>query len=1436
MAYNNYNYSPYFQHETGQGQDGRAQQPYTDPRSGSFQPQSYPATNSSQTYPQQYTPLNHTSNVYTDQGYRDANAANNKRAESTREGYSHAHNSRASVDTTALGSVAYASSLGHDSREQATTARSNPSMQQIINYNRSQAGSPSNETGSVKMSTYDQQRSSSGGTNAGNHGVPRTQSYTVPQTSFPPTSGIPKANGDISRPSNGSFGQRSLSSSEAQPSYSNGNETKQLSRQYQQPSRPTSASHMRFNSQINQLSPISAGYSSNQSSKPNDQAQGDTYLPDQTSQPTSSSAYSTSMSAKQQSYEKQDFTNDRPSAMSTPTQSYGRQNIVKQSDKLEFNHTSSPRQPAMSSQAFAQSPTVHDSEHVQPTTSVEPQVPSTVDPSQVFNQFEYQRRQDVTAAEAAALTQNPNARVSAVINADSDFSKKDQMELEMKQMIEKMRDYKAKDPSLFSQIWEQVKKGTPPIRASSQPTVKEATLPKPSADSGASSAINMNDHLPSPSPIRNQLPLKSELEVIDSSSKPGFDRGKFPAQRRRRGASKAPSRQSAGHAQTSIEPPSDETAKNSNSVPSHSTASDTMQKAMESYHENLDPRLRSQTPSKAPPEIVYVSGIGPTDSAISVNTNAAVSKLANRDSRRKTPGFAPVANMTPSSNSAPADAESSMARINNVYPPSRGTIWPEAHKWKLAAAARTALTSAGANAEKELTADEIHQILNQNPSYTELCETLEAKGFIIDRGPFARILLAAVPDFESIQGQTRSVPALQTPSESATAPRSKSSAIRPPMFGMLVPPEASTTGSNGLLGEVQSAGPSPSCKNPNIRWADQVMSNLSHPNNLQPSQQLFTPLAAPASPKPSTKEEMARKRSFNDIVDLTQALSDEDDFQPSLKVRRIESPRIDDSTFTKSISASILPQFATSNHIKKPVSSLPPHETLKTRATDSKSGQSSSTNPRTYHDFSQYKYGPLPVPSQPPLLPPSKREHLRLTNVVRLMNRNDALRRSSYNPKTICRDILVSSGKHPTMAPLNYHLEILRKNFDSVDNNSDLSTFKWDVIDPGGHPEPSMMNHQCRDVDMHDADDEGVQSTISPRPDVTKPIKGSLSRRERRKRNSGTQSKPIDVDAPENHLGIDNPSLNKTKEFEDQDLSRQSAGAGASLDYVHIGSEGPENVISTGEVRSPRRDRPPGKRMFSTPVANTVSLSSPSDAGAGSEPKRRGRPPGSKDQSLRKNAAILKDTDMPIRTPPAPSTMNTTPFKPSALRQTMTPSDSIAVVIQSPSKPNNDERTRSKSSSGSRQPPDHQVYNCQWKGCQARLHNLETLRKHIRLHRKGHPFPCFWAGCGASKVSNGKQQGEHQPLEFGREAAWDSHMEERHLDPYASELGNGPSVHPSGNLHTLRSRDSLHTNNSNPDAEVSDSQDRPVPPFTFSAINVPPNPFHKPRSARAYHK
>lgn len=963
--------------------------------------------------------------------------------------------------------------------------------------------------------------------------------------------------------------------------------------------------------------------------------------------------------------------------------------------------------------------------------------------------------------------------------------------------------------------------------------------------------IDNNGQLPSPSTTHNQLPLESELAINDSTLNSELDRGRFPAHRRRPRGGKA-SRKSAGPVPDSTETPTaaqahdhtNEAVETSTSASpyTYEVASGTMQKAMESYHGNLDPRLQSyqspyQVSFQTRPEVVYVSGTGPADCAPPVQIDAITPVNTNVEIRKDTPNSASVAKDDVALNRAGGNISHDS--------PSGGTIWPEAHKWQLATAARTAITSAPANAGKRLSADEIHQILGRNPSYTELCENLEAKGYVIERGPFARTLLAAVPDLGSGRGQANNETApqqlpisqqLPTPQKLPTSQQSPTASnfhgsTRPPTFGMLVPNKVR----NPALVEVQPAAPSV-YKNNNVRWADQrnatvtpsypvtPLHNIQAPPQVPRQQPSRPPMSAPAPPRAPTKEEMARKRSFSDIVDLTQTLSDEDDYHPPSKIRRIESPQADNSILMPSVPVPLStplqstsrPVSTTTKNAQTPVSSMSSNNELsKIAPTKLKSGQTSPADTRGNIDLSKYKYAPSTAPL---LSKPSKREHLRSADVVRPMNRRDALRRSSYNPKTICRDILLSSGKHPTMAPLNSHLEILRINFENVDNSSDLSTFNWTLIDPGGHSGPSVLpSKSINDVEMNDADDEEAQPRVSPPAirrrrvtvattidgpgaatadvAVTKPVKGIFSTRGRKKRQarvSGTESLPIDVDATEDHTPAKGPK--------DQDLSRQGAGAGASKNYPHMRFGEADQAISTGGAPSLRRGAAPDvrKKSFLTPTSNTAGMQSLLDTGSESERKRRGRPPGSKDKNLRKNAAILSNTDVSIRTRPGSSATDTTPARPSGLRQAMTPADGIAVVIESPRKTNDDTR---KSMSESKEPrkrrkispvnrhpssPNHNVYKCQWKRCKSKLHNLETLRKHIRLHREAHPvgsFPCLWAGCGAGKMSKNEEgENERQPLEFETEAGWDRHMEGRHLDRYAWELGDGPSTHPSGSF------------------------------------------------------
>ncbi|KAH0563058.1 hypothetical protein GP486_002377 [Trichoglossum hirsutum] len=79
-------------------------------------------------------------------------------------------------------------------------------------------------------------------------------------------------------------------------------------------------------------------------------------------------------------------------------------------------------------------------------------------------------------------------------------------------------------------------------------------------------------------------------------------------------------------------------------------------------------------------------------------------------------------------------------------PVKSASIWPEAEKETLGINAVRFLTSIPENYKKVVTSQQICAILDRNPNYVELCETIEAMGFRLDRIKFAKALLATVPD------------------------------------------------------------------------------------------------------------------------------------------------------------------------------------------------------------------------------------------------------------------------------------------------------------------------------------------------------------------------------------------------------------------------------------------------------------------------------------------------------------------------------------------------------------------------------------------------------------------------------------------------------------------------------------------------------------------
>ena len=550
------------------------------------------------------------------------------------------------------------------------------------------------------------------------------------------------------------------------------------------------------------------------------------------------------------------------------------------------------------------------------------------------------------------------------------------------------------------------------------------------------------------------MPPKSELSLAQPAD---LDRGRFPAQRQRRGGKKDTlSRNSATpvngqSASATATTPTPHVSRPGEPVPDPETQ--TMKTAMQEFHRT----------SSSPMPPGYPAAPAP-----------AKNKTVQQNASSSTPTPAPNAQQ-PS------------------HPPKPGgTYWPESKKRSLAEAARNVLTTTQPNKGKQITTEELHELLDQNPSYTQMCEILEYRGFVIDRGQFARLLLSAVPDLgASNASNTLTQPPPTAPPPPSTAPPPQGIMPQPPPYSVpprphnnaytapYAAPNAGPYPQAGAQGNPSFSAPSARSDAPqpgtttqgksrpegrpsattmtanDLNWADKrnlTDASLGHSANdqgkieRQGRHPYINDFSRPGNdiPKPPTKQELARKRNFGDIVDLTQ-LSDEE--RPPQRARL-------------EIANSLLPS-TLNGHCLAPF----PSSTQEVTQQQVINGTAASVLGKDAQvGMKQFRYKP------------SGREYLwNQDDIIRPMNkRQDALRRSSYGPKTIARDILFALGKHPTMRPLNAHLDVLRDRFQSVNYDSDLSTFRWDLVDPGGDPVHAQAAPVLAAADANDADDENA--------------------------------------------------------------------------------------------------------------------------------------------------------------------------------------------------------------------------------------------------------------------------------------------------------------------------------------------------------------------------
>ena len=922
----------------------------------------------------------------------------------------------------------------------------------------------------------------------------------------------------------------------------------------------------------------------------------------------------------------------------------------------------------------------------------------------------------------------------------------------------------------------------------------------------------VNGQLPSPGLIPHQLPPESDLPASEEFP-PTFDRGRFPAQRRRRGGGlKATGRESCIPNESAK--PVAPTGNGASPLPPEiaiptprvgqifpDPGNQSMQQAMQQFHQN----------SKSPvPKAQQIPG---KNKQATANTSASQLKAS--------PSTAPP--------SQPVLAQSTPVQK------SRGTYWPESKKKALAEAARIALTSTPPNQGKTITTQEIHELLDQNPSYIQMCEILEYRGFVIDRGQFARILLKAVPDLGSASSPANAAATNNANADRATPTHAACTATASNTATTKTTSATPTTGSFGVLVKATSNGsaaptdtlkPFPYSAPPAVMFpardayaapyaptppSAKQASGGSQSNGLardyrfvdpkiwtqgMPPQHGSVPDQGRHEPalhsQPSfpvyrqsgsingqvlnqngaihpngvishpTKQEMARKRTFDEIVDLTQ-IPDEDELE-----RYRPKPRTD-------IESASGPSKSGKNVFDH----------------DARWQQNSGrSTPKPF----KYKY--------------SGRDALQQSyDIIEPMNkRRDALRRSTYNPKTIARDILLGIGKHPTMAPLNAHLDVLKDRFKAVDNESDLSTFRWDLVDPEGE-----ANTRPSDTD----DDEAVPTV-----------------------NAGTRPRPIPmavmVNSDDGGVAKNDqipPHMENSRVKQSRRGPYKKTGIPSGIQPI-----GPADTPEQQSLQSSPFIQDSSKVLGTIPAdLSRFAYSSPytaqanpttSNASNSSTPatasKRKGRPLGAKNKQVRPDKGIPKKPKAPSMgatpstaearplheevagkttpfeissigkpntpVPTRPRINTNTPSRQSGLRYSisaMTPTDGIAVVIpsRSPSvvvvtpqasvrkgRPKMaEDRSEDHSNISPSSVPAYTMHRCHWENCPAELHNLETLKKHVKKHRRAVDgvYSCLWAGCSDSSnpISNNTQNGDgkYKRLNFKTDAEWVTHVESNHL-------------------------------------------------------------------------
>ncbi|RVX66826.1 hypothetical protein B0A52_09556 [Exophiala mesophila] len=883
------------------------------------------------------------------------------------------------------------------------------------------------------------------------------------------------------------------------------------------------------------------------------------------------------------------------------------------------------------------------------------------------------------------------------------------MAAEMKAMMEKMKVFRNKDPAMFQKLWEDMRKpgqqgaatSTGPTQSPSPHLNQSTAVLSPqntqsqhaplSQTKQQSTGVAHQDSVldpqkPSATATKQQQSAKPNPQtptrhrvVVENNPEGLPDLGRFPAERRNRyGRSLKQNEASAA----SVPP-----------VPASNT-------------------IVQSNPSSAPSD----GHFGEVVASIPQATSAAAAAVPQA-----------------ASSQVPARSKSTSATGT-----SGNTVWPEEKRTALADAAVSLLKGLPGNANIELASSEVHAMLEKNPSYIELCVLLESKGLRFHRGQFARQLLNSVP-YLNAPTPPKAHDTQQQQQQPQPSPLPSQSFTQPPPAALQTPtpyqPTAMTSavGSNMTTsGNTARSTNLPAATPLQFPTSNSVAMSVKHENPYnRPSK---TPKSIPSrpDPPPGSKEAMARKQDFSELIDLT-ALGDNDDYVMSSSHTPPRQPSPEPDPFRDYTQQTM------------PTSSgpapFPAWEALASNERIIFSQPVSVQQP-------QQVMGP-PKPPQGPR-PPTK-------NLAKPLNHAEGLAKTYYDPKTVARDILIASGRHPTERPLNAHMAGLLNRHISID--SDLSTFDWDAVDPGGPPAPqveyiemtmgspqrsmkpdarSNEYHVMRGGDMHAPRLDNRYRDFASRPPP--PAAAFLP-------TARNVQSVIDSGPGRNGMTKASEHSNVTNRVQAPDLHHRQhslvAAIGRAVQSLTGQSRPTPAPVPSAQPHTRERS---SRRSSSNLVKSPTPASRPPSAPAAEPNKmasvvpviRRGRPPGSKSKNM--SVADMQHVAKQVMTVEVPSV---------AGAKANTP-----------------------------------VFKCRWKGCRAELHNRITLRQHIiKVHQDQEDtqreedeeteYLCWWKKC---KHLTQFDDGMVAPSKtFASTALWLKHIEDDHIYPLTLKYGDGPS-------------------------------------------------------------